>query len=132
MKKNVLSIDINKPVDFIFQFTVNPANTPKWVPSVIEEKTSEPDVKVGTIYYQKVDAGKGQPKRTSLVVTGFVRNKQLDFHLMNSEYTCSYRYEKTPTGTRLTYSEEKGVDGEIESPMTMENLIALKKLIEKN
>ena len=131
MKKNTLTIDIEKPVDVVFRFTSNPKNTPKWVHSILEEKTSDPEVKIGTVYFQKVDNGSETPKQSALVVTGFVKNKRLDFHLVNCEYTCSYRYEKIPTGTRLIYKEENGVDGEIESPMAMENMQILKKLIEE-
>ena len=58
MKKNTLIIEIKKPVDVVFDFTINPKNTPKWIPSVLEEKTSERTVKVGTVYYQKNDDGK--------------------------------------------------------------------------
>jgi len=126
MKKNVLSIGIKKPVNIVFKFTVNPANTPKWIPSIVEERTREPKVKVGSIYHQKLaDGGSSE-----LVVTEFVENKKLGFRLLDSEYTCSYRYEKIPTGTRMTYSEENG-GSEIENPMTMDNLLALKNLIEK-
>ena len=132
MKKNILTIDIKKPVDVVFEFTIKPGNTPKWIPSVLEEKTSEPIVKVGTIYYLRVDEGTQTPKQIALVVTDFIRNKRLDFHLVNGEYTCSYRYEKITGGTRLTYSEENGVDSNIESPMTMENLRDLKELIESS
>ena len=132
MKKNTLTIDIRKPVPVVFQFTLNPKNTPKWIPSVLEEKTSDPIVKIGTIYSQKTNAEKKEAKQTALVVTGFIENRRLDFHLVNGEYSCSYRYKAIPTGTRLTYSEEKGFNGKIESPMKIKNLKMLKKLIEEN
>lgn len=131
MKKNTLTVEIEKPIDIVFDFTVNPNNTPRWVPSVLEEKATDTKVKVGTVYNQIVKGSSGETKKSALVVTGFIKNKMLDFHLVNGQYTCSYRYEEIPTGTRMIYSEENGIDGEIESPMTIENLQALKKLIEE-
>ena len=131
MKKNTLSIEINKPVEVVFKATINPQNTPKWIPSILEEKTFEPNVKIGTIFSQKVKNGNNKPIETALVITGFIENKQLDFHLVNGNYTCTYRYEPTKNGTKLTYSEENGVEGKLDSLMTKENLQMLKKLIEK-
>jgi hypothetical protein len=125
MKKNTISIDIKKPVSVVFRFTVNPNNTPKWIPSIAEERTREPNVNVGTTYYQKLAEG----GKSELVVTEFVENKKLGFRLLGSNYTCSYLYEKTASGTSMTYSEENG-GSEIESPMMMENLLTLKRLIE--
>ena len=130
MKKNKLVIEINKPVDVVFRFTVDPANTHKWFPFVLEEHTSEPVVKVGTIYTQKVKNENMQISENVVVVTGFVENTQLDFHSVNGTYTCCYRYESIPQGTRLTYSEENGVDGELEAPCTPQVLKKLKELIE--
>ncbi|MFH0955581.1 MAG: hypothetical protein V1777_05740 [Candidatus Micrarchaeota archaeon] len=131
MKKNVLTVEIKRPVEAVFQFCINPANTPKWISSILEEKTDKPHVGLGTIYSQKVVDSAGKIKKTSLVITGFFLNKQLDFHLANSQYTCSYRFDRTPAGTRLTYSEENGIDNEIEAPLKQENLRVLKRLIEK-
>ncbi|OGI15703.1 hypothetical protein A3K63_04725 [Candidatus Micrarchaeota archaeon RBG_16_49_10] len=131
MRRNILTIDIRKPVDIVFRFTLNPKNTPKWIPSILEERTSDRVVKVGTVYYQKVDDGTKIPKQAALVVTGFIENRRLDFHLVNGKYSCHYLYEAIPSGTRLTYSEENGVDGEIESPMTKEALLTLKRLLEE-
>jgi len=130
MEKNTLVIEIKRPVATVFKFTLNPKNTPKWIPSIIKEKIFDRVAKVGTIYYQKV-AGENNKSKPALVVTGLVKNKQLDFHAINKKYSCSYRYETIPSGTRVVYSEENGVGGKIESPMKMKNLQALKKLIEK-
>ena len=131
MKKNVLAIEICRPVGVVFEYTKNPANTLKWIPSIIEEKTSEKPVGIGTIYRQKVKAG-SKTKKSALVITGFIKNKRLDFHEVNGNYSCSYEYAPSRRGTKLAYSEENGVEGKLDSPMKMENLRKLKRLIEGN
>lgn len=42
MKMNTLSIVINKPVADVFAFTVDPANTPRWIDGIVEEVTDNP------------------------------------------------------------------------------------------
>ncbi len=96
----------------------------------MEEKTSAPKVGVGTVFEQKVlDAG-FRPKNSALVVTGFIQNRQFDFHKVNGSYVCSYLFEKTTAGTKLTYREEEGFGKELESPMAIDALKKLKSLIE--
>ncbi|MFH0949173.1 MAG: hypothetical protein V1802_01670 [Candidatus Aenigmatarchaeota archaeon] len=145
IEKNTLTIEIKSPVDVVFEYTINPDNTPKWIPSIIEEKTSEKPVKVGTIYSQKVRSG-SKVTKSKLVVTGFMKNRRLDFHQVNGSYSCSYLYkpieygirihscsglyEPAQCGTRIIYSEENGVGGKLESPMKMETVETLKRLIE--
>lgn len=131
MKQNTLSIDIRKPVSVVFAFTIDPNNTPKWIPSILKEQASDTPVKVGTLFSQVVSDSAGGTRSNLLVVTALIENKRLDFHQTNSAYTCSYRFEKIPAGTRLTYFEENGVNGKLESPLKPENLEKLKQLIEK-
>ncbi len=126
MKKNVLSIDINAPIEIVFEFTRDSKNTSKWVPNLLEETINTPTTDIGSIYRQKWNDG----RETAMVITGIITNKQLDFHQINGAYTCMYTYEKTENGTKLTYSEENGVYGEIDRPFTIEILQKLKRLIE--
>ena len=49
MKENRISIIINKPVQEVFTFTIDPNNTPKWIDGIKEEQISEQPVKIGTI-----------------------------------------------------------------------------------
>jgi len=41
MKNKKIVIQINKPIDEVFSFTLNPKNTPLWVDSVVFEETNE-------------------------------------------------------------------------------------------
>ncbi len=130
MKKNVMVIEINRPIDVVFQFAVNPENTPKWIKSVTEERTSDPSIGLGTLYFQKTLSSDSQVGETTFVVTGFILNRKLDFHLANAKYTCSYTFEPTEMGTRMSYSEEAGVDVELEDPLDYSALKRFKELLE--
>ncbi len=48
---------INRPVEAVFAFCIDPSNTPKWVDSVAVEQTNEWPVKVGTVYRSQNQAG---------------------------------------------------------------------------
>ncbi len=130
MEINILSIEINSPVETVFEFTCNPTNTSKWVPTILEEKIDTLTTSIGTVYRQKIKTTGGKVKDGAIVVTGFVKNKQLDFHSVNGTYTCKYKYETVGKGTKLTYSEEEGMDKELENPFSIEVLQKLKRLIE--
>ena len=50
MKEMKLTVQINRPIAEVFAFAVDPQNTPKWVESIVVEKTNEWPVIVGSIY----------------------------------------------------------------------------------
>jgi len=50
MKDVKLTVTINRPAREVFDFTINPGNTSKWVDGVVTEQTNESPTKLGTIY----------------------------------------------------------------------------------
>jgi len=50
MQTNTLAIKINKPIHEVFAFCVTPPNSSRWIPGIVDEKTSEWPVRVGTVY----------------------------------------------------------------------------------
>ena len=125
MKQNKISIEINCPVKEIFEFTLNPKNTPLWIDSVVCEETNEWPVKLGT-KYKNVNGG-GQWSEYTVVKFG---PKVFEMKQSNSSYHVSYTFEQiSDKKTKLTYFE--WVDkGELNDPFTLSVLEKLKKVIE--
>lgn len=41
MNSNFLTIIVPVPVNILYEFTINPDNTPKWIDSIIKEQTNK-------------------------------------------------------------------------------------------
>lgn len=127
MKENKLTIKINKPTSEVMQFYLNPQNTPLWIDSVVQEKTSEWPIKVGTVYRQQDKNGKW----FEYSVVAF-KEKGL-FELISEDKNYHVRYTHTPikgNSSKLEYYE--WVDqGSIKEPFTLEILEKLKKIVEQ-
>lgn len=57
MKRLEQQVIVNQPVDDVFAFIVDPANTPQWVDSIVAEETNEWPVGLGTVYRNRNHAG---------------------------------------------------------------------------
>ena len=126
MKKNILEIIISVPVKKVFEFTINPDNTSKWIESIIQEKTNEYPIKIGTIYKNLNKKGIW----TEYEVINFKKNKLFELKQKNNYYFVRYDYKSMhKMMTKLIYTEWV-VEGHIESPFTGAILNKLKKNIE--
>ena len=71
MDENKILITIRRSLSDVFSFTTNPENTSKWIVNIVEEKTNELPVKIGTVYRNKNKDGIW----TEYEVIEFKRNK---------------------------------------------------------
>jgi len=126
MQNCKLRVNINKPVSEVFQFALDPNNTPLWVDSIVEEKVNEIPTKVGTIYRNINKEGIW----SEYLVTKFDQNKMFEFVASDKNYHV--KYTLTPvsdSSCELEYFEWVE-NGEIEAPFTIQVLEKLKGLLE--
>lgn len=128
MRENTISITIDKPVDFAFAFAITPPNSTLWIPNIVEEKTSEWPVQVGTIYRLKNDAGKW----SEVIVEQIKKNTTVVWATIDRSFHCRYSFEAvSPISCRLEYHEWVN-EGVLKEPFTQTILDGLKLAIENS
>lgn len=126
MQNNVLSIVIRKPLLEIFNYTLNPENTPLWVDSIAHEEIDAPVPQLGTHYRNQSIGGQWNEYE----VTEFVPEKTFTFTQLDSSYRVRYDFDIVSDGmAKLTYTEWMEV-GDLESPFDILPLEKLKSLLE--
>ena len=123
MQNNKLTIEINKPLADVFAFCITPPKAKLWVPHIIDEKTNEWPVKIGTVYTEYKDDNTS----FNIIVTDYKENDYIEWKTENDDYRVRYTF--TPinqTTTQLEYAES----GNIDKPFTQEVLEKLKETSE--
>ena len=127
VKNNKLVIVINKSVNEIFSFLINPKNTPLWVDSIVSEEVNEKPTRIGTVYKNVNQNGIW----TEYVITAFTQDKMFIFTTIDKNYHVKYTFTSLgENSTRLEYYEwvEKG---EIQDPFSIDILKKLKAILER-
>ncbi len=128
VKDNTLSIVIHKPINEVFEFTVNPRNTPKWIDGIEIEQTNEWPPRLGTIYKNRSKSGPWSEYKVSMYI------QEKEFELIktdSSTYHVNYTYSISPDGgTKLVYHEWV-TNGKIDEPFTQNTLNRLKLILEE-
>jgi uncharacterized protein YndB with AHSA1/START domain len=127
MKGLRLTININRPAKDIFEFTLNPKNTPKWIDFITVEETNEWPSKQGTIYRNR---GKDDTEWSELELTEYDPYKRFTLSKKDGSYSVRYTFTSLDSGkTELEYYEWTDKD-ELSVPFTMEPLEKLKQVLE--
>lgn len=122
MDENKLTITIKKPIIDVFAYCITPPNAKYWVPSIIDEKTDEWPVKIGTIYTEY----KGNTS-FNMIVTDYKENEYVEWKTEDGNYKVRYILTCIDNNTtKLDYIEA----GEIIEPFTQDILEILKKVVE--
>lgn len=128
MKDKRLSVVINKPVSLVFEFTTNPANTPKWIDGIAVEETNEMPPKLGTIYRNKSQGGNWNEYE----MTEFEKDKTFTLTRLNGDYHVRYTFAPVDN-SRCAFEYYEWVDeGELDDTFSQEVLEKLKRIIEDN
>lgn len=127
MKELRLTITINTSAKELFNFTLNPQNTPRWIDFIAEEAANDWPPQLGTIYRNR---GKDDPTWSELKITEHEPDKS--FTLSKTDDSYHVRYVFTPLGPHTTELEyyEWTEQGELAVPFTMEPLEKLKRVVE--
>ena len=127
MKDNKIVIIINKSPKQIYDFYINPKNTPLWIDSIIQEETSVWPIQIGSIYRNQNRQGKWM----EYTVTKLQPNEVFELVSKDGNYHVRYTHKIIDNiSSELEYYE--WVDkGELEEPFTFTILQKLKKVLEK-
>lgn len=125
MKENKLRIVLDSPVHKVFEFTVNPKNTPLWIPSIVEEVTDEYPPQLNTKYKNRGESGAWDEYKVIALKTNEL------FTLADSEenYRVQYSYRALEENkTEMEYFEWVNT-GDLSKPFTQDILENLRKFL---
>lgn len=126
MKENTISVEFSKSPEEVFEFTINPENTHKWIKRIAKEQTNEYPVRLGTVY-RNVDRNNVW---TEYRVVKIEKNKVFELKEIDGSYSVRYTYEPLKNGnTRLIYFEKDETD--LKNPFEQKVLEELKSVLEE-
>lgn len=127
LKKNKLTISIQKPVSDVFTFLLDPSKSPLWSDGFVREETSEWPVREGTVYRNLNVGGVWN----EYVVTAIEQNKLFILRAKDGNYHV--RYTLIPTSDTETAFEyyEWVIRGVLEQPFSQTTLEKLKGVLER-
>ncbi len=127
MQEWTRTIEINVPLQEVFEFTTNPKKTHLWIEGMQEERSSEFPATLGTVYQNTSDGDSWDEYE----VVELKENELFTLAKKESPYRVKYTYRiLSNTVTELTYHEWVK-EGELENPFSEKYLETLKSLIEQ-
>ena len=122
-----MSVYIDAPIDKVWDFTLNPENTPKYFSSIKEEVFSELPAKLGTVIKNR---GDDVNDWQSVKITEFDEKKTFVLSETGGKFGVRYLFAKEGNGTQFTYEEWNEDGSELDSPPTIAVLESLKRELE--
>jgi hypothetical protein len=126
VKENRLEVQISKPVSEVFEFTINPQNTPLWIKSIVHEETNEWPVKIGSIYKNKNLKGEW----AEYVVINIEPNKVFELLSKDNNYHVRYFYKSISNNSSELEYHEWVDNGELDNPFPQGALGNLKRILD--
>lgn len=127
MKENKLHIIIDRPIQEVFEFTINPDNTPSWIDFMAKEEVDGRPIQLGTKYSNTNKNG----NVNSYIVFQFEENKIFELQNLNTDYKVRYTYTAMGDNqTELEYFEWVS-EGELSDQFPQSALDKLKKILEE-
>ena len=112
MEINILSIEINSPVEPSSNSFVT-RQIHQMGPNYLEDKIDILTTSIGTVYRQKIKITGGKVKDLCNSCHRILK-QTARFSFANGTH-LQYKYETVGKGTKSTYSEEEGMDKELET-----------------
>ncbi len=126
MQRNILTIQIACATQVVFDFTLNPENTPLWIENIAWEKRNTEHPQIGSLYTNANLEG----VTTVYELVEFVPYKTFTLKQVGGMYCVKYDFVEVGQGsTDLAYTEWVTA-GELEAPFTQEPLLQLKHILE--
>lgn len=126
-KDNTLTITINRSCETVFDYAIDPKNTPKWTEGAIsEEQVSEWPVRLHTVYRNRDKQGKWR----EYVISDFVYARRITFSRQGTGIHAQYTLRPVAKDKCELEYYEWNTDGELEEPFTINIFEKLKSAIE--
>lgn len=131
MKDVKAVITMSKPIAAVFDFAINPENTPKWIDIIVTEQTNEWPVKLGSIYRNQRTNGEW----SEYEVVAFEPNKTFVLQQKQDNFYVGYAFKHAEDGaTELEYriwSEKKELPASLTEDALANLLVKFKRIIEE-
>ena len=126
MRELILTVLINRPIDVVFDFLIDPDHSPDWIESFKEEKAAPWPPRIGTMYRNANQAGEWSEYK----VEAFKPPRHFGLASTSSNYHVEYFLSApSPLTTRIGYHEWVD-EGDLDEPFTIEPLERLRKILE--
>ena len=126
MRENKLTIKINRPLQEVWEFTLDAKNTPKWMEDCLKEEASPWPAAPGTVYTHTNKDG----AIFKFTMTGISPMDHFDMLGEDNNYHCRYTYKDLGDGTTELEYYEWMEKGELDGPVPQEVLQKLKSVME--